>query len=55
MKRPRVFVSRIIPAAGLDRVRAACAAEVWPERLPPPAETLRARVQGVDGLLCLLT
>jgi len=55
MTRPRVFVSRIIPAAGLDRVRAACAAEVWPERLPPPAETLRARVQGVDGLLCLLT
>lgn len=55
MKRPRVFVSRVIPAAGLDRVKAACATEVWPERLPPPYEVLREKVRGVDGLLCLLT
>lgn len=51
----RVFVTREIPAAGLDRVKAFCDADVWPERMPPPYETLRERVRGVDGLLCLLT
>ncbi len=55
MNRPRVFVSRIIPAAGLDRVSAACDAEIWPEQMPPPYETLSESVRGVDGLLCLLT
>ena len=55
MNKPRVFVSRVIPAAGLDVVRAACDAEVWPDRLPPPHEVLLERVRGVDGLLCLLT
>ena len=55
MSKPRVFVSRVIPAAGLDRVQAACETEVWPERLPPPYDVLREKVRGVDGLLCLLT
>lgn len=55
MNKPRVFVSRVIPAAGLELVRAACDAEVWPERLPPPHEVLLEKVRGVDGLLCLLT
>ena len=55
MSKPRVFVSRVIPAAGLDRVQAACETEVWPERLPPPHDVLREKVRGVDGLLCLLT
>lgn len=55
MNKPRVFVSRVIPAAGLETVRAACDAEVWPARLPPPHEVLLERVRGVDGLLCLLT
>ena len=55
MNRPRVFVSRIIPAAGLDSVQTACEATVWPERMPPPYKTLSEQVRGVDGLLCLLT
>ncbi len=55
MTRPRVFVSRVIPAAGLDQVKAACETEIWPERMPPPYDVLRERVRGVDGLLCLLT
>lgn len=53
--KPRVFVSRIIPDAGLDRVKEACAADIWPERLPPPYDVLIERVRGVDGLLCVLT
>ncbi|MCY4524991.1 MAG: D-glycerate dehydrogenase, partial [Anaerolineaceae bacterium] len=55
MSKPRVFVSRIIPAAGLDLVKRACDSEVWPERLPPAREVMLEKVRGVDGLLCLLT
>lgn len=53
--KPKVFVSRVIPAAGLDRVKTACDIDLWPERLPPSYEVLTERVKGVDGLLCLLT
>jgi len=54
-ERPRVFVARVIPSAGLDRVREAADAEVWPDELPPPREVLLQKVQGMDGLLSLLT
>jgi glyoxylate reductase len=52
---PRVFVSRVIPDAGLDIVRAAAQAEIWPDELPPPRDVLLDKVRGVDGLLSLLT
>jgi lactate dehydrogenase-like 2-hydroxyacid dehydrogenase len=52
---PRVFVTRQIPAAGLELVRAACETDVWPGDMPPPYDVLCERVRGVDGLLCLLT
>ena len=55
MPRPRVFVARRIPAAGLDSIAAACDVDVWPERLPPPADVLRDRVKNCDGLVSLLT
>jgi lactate dehydrogenase-like 2-hydroxyacid dehydrogenase len=51
----KVFVTREIPAAGLELVRASADVEVWPGELPPPYETLRERVRDCDGLLCLLT
>jgi lactate dehydrogenase-like 2-hydroxyacid dehydrogenase len=53
--KPKVFVTRIIPAAGLDKLKAACEVEIWPEDLPPSYETLTEKVRGIDGLLCLLT
>ncbi|HEX5443342.1 MAG TPA: D-glycerate dehydrogenase, partial [Pirellulales bacterium] len=55
MSHPKVFVTRRIPAAGLDRVQAACQAEVWPEQLPPPRDVLLNKVHGCDGVLTLLT
>ena len=55
MSRPRVFVTRVIPDEGLDRVRDACDLDLWTEELPPPREELLRRVAGVDGLLSLLT
>jgi glyoxylate reductase len=54
-ERPRVFVSRIIPAEGLDPVRAVCDTDLWPDELPPPRDELLRRVAGCDGVLTLLT
>jgi glyoxylate reductase len=55
MAKPKVFVTRIIPDAGFDLVKAACEVDLWTDELPPPYEVLLERVRGVDGLLCLLT
>jgi glyoxylate reductase len=55
MKKPKVFVTRIIREKGLSQIEASCQADIWPEALPPDRETLIERVQGIDGLLCLLT
>ncbi len=54
-QRPRVFVTRVIPSAGLDRVVAECDADVWREPLPPSRKTLLERIAGCDGVLSLLT
>jgi glyoxylate reductase len=55
MAKPKVFVTRVIPAAGLDRVRAACDAAVWLEQLPPPYDLLRQKLADCEGVLSLLT
>jgi glyoxylate reductase len=55
MTRPKVFVARRIPDAGLASIAAACEADVWPDRLPPPADVLREKVRDCDGLVSLLT
>jgi glyoxylate reductase len=53
--KPRVFVTRRIPAAGLDRILRHCDAELWPEPLPPPHQILCRKVPDCDGLVALLT
>jgi glyoxylate reductase len=53
--RPRVFVTREIPAAGLDRIRSECETEVWPEALPPARDVLLDRVRGCEGVVTMLT
>ncbi len=53
--KPKVFVTREIPAAGLEKVVAACNADVWSEHLPPSRELLLERIAGCDGVLSLLT
>jgi lactate dehydrogenase-like 2-hydroxyacid dehydrogenase len=52
---PRAFVTRRIPDEGMRLIAAAARAEVWPDELPPPYETLGERVADCEGLLCLLT
>eukprot|EP01062_Namystynia_karyoxenos_P062096 TRINITY_DN55021_c0_g1_i1.p2 TRINITY_DN55021_c0_g1~~TRINITY_DN55021_c0_g1_i1.p2 ORF type:complete len:360 (+),score=125.76 TRINITY_DN55021_c0_g1_i1:86-1081(+) len=52
----RVFVTRRLPAAGLDKVLAAFPkAKVWDGELPPPREVLLREVRGCHGLVTLLT
>ncbi|HBI43273.1 MAG TPA: D-glycerate dehydrogenase [Planctomycetales bacterium] len=53
--KPKVFVTRRIPAAGLDRIRAACAAEVWDGPMPPSYAILKEKAADCDGLVSLLT
>lgn len=55
MSKPKVFVTRIIPGPGIERMQEVAQVEVWQEELPPPYEHLTETVQGLDGLLCLLT
>ena len=51
----RCFVTRDLPGSALERLRAAHDVDLWPDRLPPPADVLRERAAQADGLLCLLT
>ena len=53
--KPRVFVARKIPIAGLQRLRAAAEITVWPGAMAPPAEALLAQLAGCAGLLSLFT
>jgi glyoxylate reductase len=51
----KVFVTRIIPETGLNRIKQECDAEVWTDPLPPPAAVLRQKIAACDGLVALLT
>ncbi|MEQ9410053.1 MAG: D-glycerate dehydrogenase [Fuerstiella sp.] len=51
----KVFVTRNIPAAGLDRVRSSTDCTVWPERLPPNPSALIEHARGCAGVLTLLS
>ena len=53
--KPHVFVTRVIPEAGLRRIKEHTDAEVWTDPLPPPHAVLRQKVASCDGLVSLLT
>ncbi len=53
--KPKVFITRRIPALGLDQIAAQCDTEVWPEQMPPPYDLLKQKVADCDGLVSLLT
>jgi glyoxylate reductase len=55
MAKPKVFVTRVIPDKGLDLVKDFCDVDLWEGELPPSRDELLKRVQGMDGLLSLLT
>ena len=49
------FVTRALPGPGLERLAARHEVEVWPQRLPPSPEQLRAHCAEAAGLLTLVT
>lgn len=51
----KVFVTRIIPEVGLQKIKDACDAEIWTDPLPPPAEVIREKIKSCDGIVSLLT
>jgi glyoxylate reductase len=51
----RVFVTRRIPAEGLEAIRPLAEVDVWQGELPPPREVLLDKARGCAGILCLLT
>ena len=55
MAKPRVFVSRFIAQEALDKITQATEMELWPDELPPPYEVLLEKIQGIEGLLSLLS
>ena len=51
----RCFVTRRLPGTAVDRLAAEHDVRLWPDRLPPRPEELRARAAEVEGLLTMLT
>lgn len=49
-----VYVTRQLPGGALSRLSATHHVDVWPHRLPPPAEELPALAAGADALLTTL-
>ena len=55
MSQPKVLITRNVPQAGIDMVRAQCDVDVWGDDQPIPRTTLLEKVREVEGLYCLLT
>jgi lactate dehydrogenase-like 2-hydroxyacid dehydrogenase len=55
MSELKVFVSREMPPAALDRLRQHCQLEVWDDFLPPDYEVILGKMSDLSGLVCLLT
>ncbi len=55
MAKPKVFVTRILPEAGMKLIKEACDAEIWQEPLPPPYALIKQKIATCQGLASLLT
>jgi glyoxylate reductase len=55
MTKPKVFITRRIPDAGLILIYEECEVDLWDQDLPPSKEELLQHVPGVDGILSLLS
>lgn len=53
--KPKVFVTRILPDAGLSLIKQHCDAEIWGDQLPPPYAVIRQKIANCEGLVSLLT
>ncbi len=55
MPKEKVFVSRQLPPAALERLAQHCNLEVWHGFLPPTYAVMLSKMGELSGLLCLLT
>ena len=55
MAKPKVYVTRRIPEAGLELLRRECEVEVSPHDRPLTRPEFLAAIRGRDGVICLLT
>ena len=55
MSRPKVFLTRMIPQAGINLLAARCELEINPQDRPLSKADLLERVRGRDAVLCILT
>ena len=55
MSQAKVFVTRQLPQAAIERLAEHCQLEVWGDFLPPAYDILHQKIKGLDALLCLLT
>ena len=55
MGKAKVFVTRRLPEATLNRLVAHCELEVWEDFMPPDYATITEKIRDRDGLLSLLT
>ncbi|MBI2371942.1 MAG: D-glycerate dehydrogenase [Deltaproteobacteria bacterium] len=53
--RPKILISRRLPQAAVDRVARDCDVDHNEANIPLKAEELKQRLQGKQGLICLLT
>lgn len=53
--KPKVYVTRMIPQAGIDMLKTECEVEVNSEDRPLSRQELLQNILGNDGVLCLLT
>ena len=55
MSRPKLYVTRMIPEAGLKMLQEKFEVEVWPEYSPTPRNVLLEKLHDVDALVTLLS
>ncbi len=53
--KPRVFVTRRLPKAGLEKIRELFEVDLWEEYTPPPRDVLLEKARVSDALVTLLT
>lgn len=53
--KPKVYITRMLPAPGMEKINAFCDARTWEGELPPSTEVLLRNVADVEGLVSLLT
>lgn len=55
MDKPQILITRKVAQPAIERLEMTGNITIWPDREPPPQETLMEMARDCDALLCLLT